>query len=84
MGNRLFLQVPLLLNSQLLFVVGVDQSIHKLIFLLHCTKNEVFHQGFLKQTNVFLVDFVTFTGEILDGKLHFFCSARFVNVPVFH
>ena len=33
----------MLLNSQLLFVIGVDQSIYELIFLLHCTKNEVFH-----------------------------------------
>ena len=28
---------------------------------MHCTKNEVFH-------------LVTFTEEILNGKLHFFCS----------
>ena len=43
----------------------------------HCTKNEVFQ---LKISSVmwpnpqFPVDFVTFTKEILNGKLHFLCS----------
>ena len=32
---------------------------------MYCTKNEVFH---------FPADLVTFTEEILNGKLHFLCS----------
>ena len=36
--------------------------------VLHCTKNEVFHYS-IKD-----IDLVTFTEEILNGKLHFACS----------
>ena len=38
----------------------------------HCTKNEVFHYGFLQQMwpNPHI-----FIAEILNGKLHFLCSA---------
>ena len=42
-----------------------------------CTKNEVLHKGFLQQmwqNPQFPADLVTFTGEILNGKLHFLCS----------
>ena len=45
---------------------------------LNYTKNEVFHQGFLQYMWLNpqeTADFVTFTGEILNGKLHFLCSA---------
>ena len=37
-----------------------------------CTKNEVFHKGFLP------ADLVTLTEEILYGKLHFLCSECFL------
>ena len=36
--------------------------------VLHCTKNEVFHYS-IKD-----LDLVTFTEEIVNGKLHFACS----------
>ena len=50
----------------------------------HCTKNEVFHQGFLKLmrpnpqfpadlvTSTFPADLVTLTEKILNGKLIFY------------
>ena len=44
---------------------------------MHCTKNEVFHQEFLQWMWPNLqetADLVTFTEEILNGKLRFFCS----------
>ena len=43
----------------------------------HCTKNAVFHWGFLQYVwpNMsFCADLVKFTEEILNGKLHFLCS----------
>ena len=36
-----------------------------IVLLIHCTKNEVFQET---------ADLVTFTEEILNGKLHFLCS----------
>ena len=42
---------------------------------LHCTKNEVFHQGFLKEMSPKsqeTTDLVTFTEAILNGKTQFF------------
>ena len=44
-------------------------------------KNEVFHQGFLQSmwpNPQETADLVTLTAEILNGKLHFLCSVRFV------
>ena len=44
---------------------------------IHCLKNEVFHYEFLQQmwaNPQFPTDLVTFTEEILHGKLHFLCS----------
>ena len=41
----------------------------------HCTKNDVFHVV-LQQT----ADLVTFTEEILNGKLHFLCSEYELDV----
>ena len=44
---------------------------------LFCTKNEVYHLGFLHQmwqNPQKTVDLVTFTAEILNGKLHFLCN----------
>ena len=38
----------------------------------HYTKNLIFPQRFLQETG----DFVTFTGEILNRKLHFLCSEK--------
>ena len=38
--------------------------------LKHCTKNEVFHYGFLQET----AGLVIFTEEILNRKLHSMCS----------
>ena len=41
---------------------------------IHCTNNEVFHYGFLQYlwpNPQFAADLVTFTKEILNGKLHF-------------
>ena len=35
----------------------------------HCKKNEVFQET---------ADLVTFTGEILSGKLHFLCSENLI------
>ena len=46
---------------------------------LRCTKNEVFHQGFLQEmlpNPQFPADLITFTEEILTGKLHFLCSTN--------
>ena len=43
--------------------------------LYHCTKNEVFHEEFPQKmwpNPQGIADFVTFTEEILNGKLHFF------------
>ena len=37
----------------------------------HCTKNEVFHYGFVQ----FPADLVKFTEEIRNRKLHFLCNA---------
>ena len=42
------------------------QNLH--IRKLHCTRNEVFHEG--------TADLVTFTEEIFNGKLHFLCSVK--------
>ena len=36
-----------------------------IVLLIHCTKNEVFQET---------ADLVTFTEEILNGKIHFLCS----------
>ena len=47
----------------------------------HCTKNEAFHKGFIQQMWLNLqlfADLVTFTGEILNRKLHFLCSEYYV------
>ena len=44
---------------------------------MHCTKNEVFHYGFLQQMWLkpqFPADLVTFTEEILNGRLYFLIS----------
>ena len=46
-------------------------------FQKHCTKNEIFHWGFLQwmwPNPQEITDLVTFTEEILNGKLHFLCS----------
>ena len=46
---------------------------------LHCTKNEVFHYGFLEYmwpNPHFPMDLVRFTKEIRNGKLNFLCSKR--------
>ena len=46
-------------------------------FVLHCTKNEVFHYGFLQliwPNPQFSADLVTLTEEILTGKLQFLRS----------
>ena len=40
----------------------------------HCTKNEVFDQGFPNPA-----DMVTFTEEVLNGELHFLCSGMWVR-----
>ena len=40
----------------------------------HCTKNEVFHEGFLKDFPQETADSVTLTEEILNRKLHFLGS----------
>ena len=43
----------------------------------HCTKNEVFQQGYFCKYHQILelpADLVTFTKEILDLKLHFLYS----------
>ena len=43
----------------------------------HCTKNEVFYYGFLQSvwpSPQFPEDLITFTEEILNGKLHLLCS----------
>ena len=42
----------------------------------HCTKNEVSIKDFF---NKFPADLVTFTGEILNGKVHFLCSENFMK-----
>ena len=52
----------------------------------HCMKNEVFHQGFLQQTwpnPHFSADLVTFTEEILNGKLRCLCSQRLKSQTCF-
>ena len=53
----------------------------------HCAKNGIFCWGFLQQmwaNPQFLVDLVTFTEEILNGKLYFsssVCFERFCGCP---
>ena len=44
----------------------------RIIISLSCTKNKVFHCGFLQ----FPADLVTFTEEILNEKLHFLLSTK--------
>ena len=42
-------------------------------------KNEVLNEGFLQYMSLnaqFPADLVTFTDEILNGKLHFFCAVH--------
>ena len=47
---------------------------------LHCTENEVFHLGFVHIHIQFPAELVTFTEEILNGKLpSFFCCVKVVN-----
>ena len=46
----------------------------------HCTKNEVFHYGYLEYmwpNPQFLADFVTFTEEIRNKKLLILCSVHY-------
>ena len=57
------------------------RALHWFIYLvirkIHCTKNKVFHYGFLQYiwpNPQFPADLVTFTEEIRNGKLHFLCS----------
>ena len=43
----------------------------------YCTKNEVFHLGFLQKmwpNPLEIADLVTCTEEIFNGRLHFLCS----------
>ena len=53
----------------------------------NCTKNEVFHEGFLQQmwpSPQFPVDLVTFIEEILNEKLHFLYSETTACGIFFH
>ena len=50
-------------------------------FIMHYTKNEVFHLGFLQlmwENPQQTADLVTLTEEILNGKRQFLCSDTFV------
>ena len=47
--------------------------------MCHCTKNQVFHYGFLQQIWLNLqktADLITFTEEIRNAKLPFLCSVH--------
>ena len=60
---------------QIVYTFGVLTSFR--INNCHCTKNEVFHWGFLQwmwPNPQVTADLVTFIEEILNGKLHFLCS----------
>ena len=49
------------------------------VYCYHCTRNEVFHDGFLQlmwPNPLETADLVTFTVEILNGKLHCLCSDK--------
>ena len=49
---------------------------------IHCTKNKVFHEGFLQwmwPNPQEIEDLVTFTEKILNGKLHFCAVITVIN-----
>ena len=79
---RLFTENSLILHKQSGFKPGDScatqlLSITHEIFRLHCTKNEPLRfEPFSRcyQIRRKLADFVTFTEEILNGKLHFLWS----------
>ena len=49
---------------------------------VHCTKNESF-SVWISSVNVKkATDLLTFTEEILNGKLNFLCSDRVYSIPV--
>ena len=55
----------------------VSPRITRGLMIFHCTKNEVFHWGFLQQMWLnpqFPRIWSQFTEEIPNGKLHFLCS----------
>ena len=58
------------------------KRILKVISNIHCTKNEVFHKGFLQSmwpNPQQIADLVTFTEENLNGELHFLCHDIFFD-----
>ena len=59
--------------------VDTDTSTIAVSRCWHCTKYEVFHEGFLQQmwpNTQETADLVTFSEEILHGKIHFLCSVN--------
>ena len=52
------------------------KNVRRLEKIIRCIKNEVFHSGFLP----FPADLVTFTEEILNGKLYFLCSDKYEHL----
>ena len=57
-------------HSNAIFQIYNSSCNSKIVHIAHTAqKNEVFH-------------LVTFTEEILHGKLHFLCSVKFENVAV--
>ena len=64
-------------SSKLVFLYNFFQRNLINLITSHCTKNEVFHYGFLQSmwpNPQETADLVTFTEEIRNGKLHFLCS----------
>ena len=55
--------------------------------IVHCTKNGSFPSSIssvnVTKSEVFLADLVTFTEEILNGKLHFLCCGFSQKIAVF-
>ena len=48
--------------------------------LLHCTKNDVSIKDFFSKCDQMWPDLVTFTKEILNGKLRFLCSGPYFRL----
>ena len=81
------IKYPFLSIAMTIFAIWCDKFIIKFLIYRgfvdtfpwnkHCTKNKVFHYGFLQYMwpyPLFPTDLVTFTEEIRNGKLHFLCS----------
>ena len=69
--KRNLLNIQVDINTQLLYI-RLKLTLNTC--RCHCTKYEIFHEEFLQFLPQLPADLVTFTKEILHGKLHFLCS----------